>query len=143
MLGGQYDGKTIVRGPDVPEISLKERNALVRAEPVAQTLERNDNIPRAESFASLVQSTTANWYNKLSLSSKLPESTLDVRFPFTLSEKGLLRMLFDGADAIYSELDRLQDSGFAIGYDILPDDMPLFDGSFNSAFSGTIHLIGG
>jgi hypothetical protein len=86
----------------------------------------------------------SDWYNKLSLSSNrsVTQSTLDVRLPFSLSEKGLLRRLFDGADAIYSELDRLQDSGFAVGYDILPLDIPLFDDSFKSGFSGTMHSNG-
>lgn len=60
-------------------------------------------------------------------------SDFNINFPF----RGLHKMLLSSPDKFYAELDRLEDSGFAVGLDILPRDMELLDMDDICQFTGT------
>jgi DnaJ-class molecular chaperone len=62
--------------------------------------------------------------------------TLDVGFPFS-SESKLLSILCHRADEIYDEVDKLDESEFAIGLDHLSQDFMLVDAEDEFHFSGT------
>jgi hypothetical protein len=63
-------------------------------------------------------------------------SELSLRVPYSPNE-GLLKLLLEEAPRIYEELDKLEDSGFALGLDILPNQIDLYDDSDRSHFTGT------
>ena len=72
-------------------------------------------------------------------------SKLSIKVPRTLSScPDLCETLFRVADLVYHELDKLPNSGFAIGLDILANDICAADESLDSAvFSGIIALVAG
>ena len=64
-------------------------------------------------------------------------STLSFYTPIDITN-GLCQLVVNAADAIYKGLDRLGNSGLAIGFDILPRDIPLADECDIKRFTGTI-----
>jgi hypothetical protein len=87
-----------------------------------------------------VDQSDCGWTNRITTSALEGDlsSELSIRFPFSPNE-GLLKLLLEAATQIYHELDKLEDSGFALGLDILPHQMDLFDEDDRTHFTG-IHL---
>lgn len=65
-------------------------------------------------------------------------SKLRIRSPYLLKQESLFKSLYLSVDTIYGELDRLESSGFAIGLDILPEDLdvPVAHSSNTTLFTG-------
>ena len=95
------------------------------------------NNSRSSECISL-EETMSGWFELLSMSDEAGVQTdLHVQFPFNPSETRLMSIIIKFADQIYDELDRLEDSGFALGLDILPRNLPLFDSAYERIFSGS------
>jgi hypothetical protein len=62
-------------------------------------------------------------------------SKFSVRFPFN-PNTGLLKSLLAVADPMYMQLDLLPDSGLALGLDLLPRNIPLFNDADRRHFTG-------
>jgi hypothetical protein len=80
----------------------------------------------------------SGWTNSVTTASALEEdliSELSIRVPFS-PNKGLFKLLLEAATQVYQELDKLEDSGFALGLDILPRQTDLFDEDDRSHFTG-------
>lgn len=67
-------------------------------------------------------------------------SRLKIRSPFTLKTNSLFDILYKSAEALYGHLDKLENSGFAIGFDILPEvsEMILAEVSSVAVFTGML-----
>lgn len=76
-------------------------------------------------------------YTSLDLQSSL-RSDLRIKFPFNVSSHGLFLSICLSIDAIYSELDKLEGSGLAVGLDSLPSEIPITDPLDLDIFSGTL-----
>jgi len=65
-------------------------------------------------------------------------STLSIKSPLlNISERSsLCQCILSNVDSVYHELDKLPDSGFALGLDLLPADVPLADRLDADLFSG-------
>jgi hypothetical protein len=61
---------------------------------------------------------------------------LSFELPTSLSKPGVHRFLYDSAKEFYSILEGLSPWGFALGWDILPDDIPLVNPEAAKYFSG-------
>jgi hypothetical protein len=57
-----------------------------------------------------------------------------IKHPSDLGNEGLCQLLYACAEQFYEVLDRLPDSGFAIGWNILPNDIPLCESSSPEGF---------
>lgn len=68
-------------------------------------------------------------------SSSICSSTLAFCTPASISHR-LCLLLVSAADTLYKSLDQLENSGFAIGFDILPHDIPLAHGEDQNRFTG-------
>lgn len=55
------------------------------------------------------------------------EAEMVINFPSDLAGEGLCKSLYSCANKFYELLDRLPDSGFAIGWNILPGGIPVCD----------------
>lgn len=71
---------------------------------------------------------------------KYTRTTLSVGLPRNLMHSGLWLSFLNSVDRIYTELDKLPNSGFALGLDILPEDIPIVDVDDISIFSGKIQI---
>jgi len=77
-----------------------------------------------------------------SASSGAITSKLCIKFPFNLtSGPNLCRTIFDAVDSIYELLDKLPNSGFALGFDILSNDIHLVDPLDLEIFSGIFNVV--
>lgn len=65
---------------------------------------------------------------------------LKIRSPYTLRSNSLFDTLYKYADVLYEHLDKLENSGFAVGLDILPDvsEMRLAEASNIAVFTGRV-----
>lgn len=63
-------------------------------------------------------------------------SEIDIKFPFNTSMKGLFWSIYRSVEAVYLKLDKLEASGFAIGLDLLPNEIPLSNPMSIDMFSG-------
>ena len=61
---------------------------------------------------------------------------MTLKFPFNVDQQGLFWCVYQYVEEIYSELDKLEASGIAIGLDLLPNDIPLADPLEFEIFSG-------
>jgi len=61
---------------------------------------------------------------------------LSIQYPNGPLSQGLYQSLWNSAESFYSLLDKLPLSAFALGLDILPDDIPLADSNDEEYFSG-------
>lgn len=68
---------------------------------------------------------------------------LSVRHPYELDGESLFQLLYNSVDQFYNELDKLPNSGFALGFDILPDpcDFSWSDQDDISVFTGNTLFI--
>ena len=62
---------------------------------------------------------------------------LSFTLPLTLTNLGLCKTIYESLSLFYHELDGLERSGFAIGFDYLPNDLPLASPENLVMFSGT------
>lgn len=61
---------------------------------------------------------------------------LSIQYPNGPLSEGLYQSLWNSAESFYSLLDKLPLSAFALGLDILPDDIPLAESNDEEYFSG-------
>jgi hypothetical protein len=66
-------------------------------------------------------------------------SKLTTKFPFSLSSPGLCKSVYESVDHFYSVLDKLENSGFAFGLDLMPNDVSLADPCDLDIFTGILH----
>ena len=68
------------------------------------------------------------------------KSEMTLRFLFNVDQQGLFWCVYEYVEQIYSELDRLEASGIAIGLDLLPNYIPLADPLEFEIFSGNTFI---
>jgi hypothetical protein len=54
---------------------------------------------------------------------------------------GLYKACLNSVDTLYAQLDKLENSGLALGLDILPHDIPLADSQAEKMFSGAREML--
>lgn len=64
-----------------------------------------------------------------------------IQHPLTLSRQGLFKTIYDSVSNFYRHLDRLERSGFALGYDCLSNDITLANPRDKPIFSGRSFLL--
>ena len=68
------------------------------------------------------------------------KSRFSIKYPLVLSTPGLCKTLYHSVNDFYSQLDKLEESGFALGIDSLPIDIPLAEPNDQEFFTGILLL---
>lgn len=82
-----------------------------------------------------VEHSFERWFERFTEQSSV-RSDLSIKFPLSVTAGGLCKTIYESVSQVYSQLDILEGSGFAIGLDCLPDDFPLANPSNREVFSG-------